>query len=594
MNSTFVHPDQARRYFELRLPNFHWNGHAQVSTHCPFHSDATASFSVNLDEGVWTCHSGCGSGGIIDFESRFSNCDHETAKTNVGTLLGVTLGPQPEAIYTYRDALGRTVFRKLRYPPTSKHKFVCQRPEGKNGWSDGLKDIADKPLYNLPELVSASYAICVEGEKDADRVAALNLAQYRNDKLRVATTCNFDGAGHWPAAYNPYFTGKIVVILPDNDPPGQQHALDCATGIFPFAAGVKIVNPAGLPEHGDISDYIDAGHTAEDLIRQIAETPPWTPSTEVSRFKSIAEIVAKGSGTANWIFSRHVEQTALTLLSAKIKTGKSSLAMSASKAVINGYQFLGQPVIRGPVVMVTEMAGSAFIAAVERAGLESCEGLRVLQPHDTFGLIWSQIVAAAVEECRRVSAVLLIIDTLNWFAGLTGDDENSAGKMMEAMRPLQGATGKGWGILCVGHERKSGGDVADALRGSSAAGGVADILMSLRKPEGNHHSETIRKISSISRFPQTPSELVIDWTAGNEYVVLGDSDSISFDRCTQHIMQVLPVFAESAKTVVVLAEETGEKRSTVQRVLKELKAIRVGSGERGDPFRYWLRPGGPE
>ena len=57
-------------------------------------------------------------------------------------------------------------------------------------------------------------------------------------------------------------------------------------------------------------------------------------------------------------------------------------------------------------------------------------------------------------------------------------------------------------------------------------------------------------------------------------------------------MQSLPLFAESAKTVVVLMEETGEKRSTIQRALKELKATRLGSGEKGDPFRYWLKVGG--
>jgi hypothetical protein len=263
--------------------------------------------------------------------------------------------------------------------------------------------------------------------------------------------------------------------------------------------------------------------------------------------------------------------------------------MAGIKAIINGKSFLGEPVTPGPVVLVSEMSGAAFISALERAAIQDCEGLRVLQPNDAFGLSWPQIVAAAVEECRRVSAVLLVVDTLNWFAGLMGDDENSAGKMLESMRPLQAATGQGWGVLFALHERKSGGSVEDAARGSSAVGGVADVLMSLRRPEGNHHSETIRKISSISRFPQTPGELVIDWTPDDEYTVLGNSDAVTRDRATQAITAALPFFADAAKTLLMLREETGESRRTIQRVLKELKATRTGTGEKGEPFKYHRR-----
>jgi hypothetical protein len=116
--------------------------------------------------------------------------------------------------------------------------------------------------------------------------------------------------------------------------------------------------------------------------------------------------------------------------------------------------------------------------------------------------------------------------------------------------------------------------------------------MNLAKPSGNHHSESIRKLSALSRFPDTPSELVIDWTDNGEYVVLGSDDAVSFDRCVQRIMQALPTSEWSAKTTNVLQEETGETRSTIQRALRELKATRHGTGDKGDPFRYW-RTSGP-
>ena len=588
MNSNPFHPEQIRRYFECRLPGYKFNGRAQISTRCPFHEDSTASFSLNLDQGVWFCHAGCGDGGVISFEEKFSNCDREAAKAAVGELLQMTFGPEsepPEATYIYRDALGRVAFRKLRYPGK---KFVCEQPAANGkGWIFGLEGVQVRPLYNLPELIRSSFVLVVEGEKDADRLTAANLTQLNPDGLSITATTSFDGADHWRVEYNPYFAGRQVAILADNDPIGKEHALAVARGIQPFAAGVKIVSLPGLPEHGDVSDYLDAGHSAQELIALIAGTLAWQPdAAESSRFKSILEIRARGSEKPDWILSRYVERSALTSMSAKIKTGKSSLITSGIKAVLTGTPFLGEPVTTGPVVLVSEMSGSAFISALDRAGLENCEGLRILQPHDAFGLTWPQIMAAAVEECRRVSAVLLVIDTLNWFAGLMGDDENSAGKMLESMRPLQAATGQGWGVLFALHERKSGGSVEDAPRGSSAVGGVADVLMSLRRPEGKHHSETIRKISSISRFGATPAELILDWSAAGEYAVLGASDAVTRDRATQAILAALPFFADTAKTILVLQEETGETRATIRRVLKELKAARIGTGDKGDPFRY--------
>ncbi len=54
----------------------------------------------------------------------------------------------------------------------------------------------------------------VEGEKDADTLASLGL---------VATT-NPGGAGKWRREYNGYLASRKVIILPDNDEAGENHA----------------------------------------------------------------------------------------------------------------------------------------------------------------------------------------------------------------------------------------------------------------------------------------------------------------------------------------------------------------------------------
>lgn len=54
-------------------------------------------------------------------------------------------------------------------------------------------------------------------------------------------------------------------------------------------------------------------------------------------------------------------------------------------------------------------------------------------------------------------------------------------------------------------------------------------------------------------------------------------------------MRTLSSTELGAKTILVLMEETGQTRATIRRALKELDAARLGDGEKGNPFRYWLR-----
>jgi 5S rRNA maturation endonuclease (ribonuclease M5) len=176
--------------------------------------------------------------------------------------------------YQYHDANGRLVFEKLRYPGKP---FVQRKPSGKNGWEYKLGD-CEKPLYRLPEVLVANEIIVCEGEKDANNVSALNLG-HRDAGVFVAAMTNFDGAGKWREEYAPYFLGKKVVIFPDNDEPGRKHAEQVARSIFPYAAGVKLVALPGLPEKGDVSDFLK-DHSAADVIAEIKRAPQWHPAKE--------------------------------------------------------------------------------------------------------------------------------------------------------------------------------------------------------------------------------------------------------------------------------------------------------------------------
>ncbi len=169
------------------------------------------------------------------------------------------------ATYDYRDEAGRLLYQVVRYRPKT---FRQRRPDpqhpGRWLWSLGKTRLVP---YRLPELLQvqpgSQWVWGVEGEKDADRLASLGL---------VATT-NAQGAGKWKPEYNGYFKGHKVAIIPDDDEPGRKHAVQVARSLAPVAADVRLVELE--PPAKDVSDWLDAGHTVDQLQALLDQTRPW-------------------------------------------------------------------------------------------------------------------------------------------------------------------------------------------------------------------------------------------------------------------------------------------------------------------------------
>lgn len=195
------------------------------------------------------------------------------------------------ATFCYRDDGGAPIYRKLRYewrdsatgervpdPKTGKSKHCYfETPDGEGGWQSGLGG-TQRVLYRLPELTGASaddVVFFVEGEKCVDRLRALGL---------IATTAG--GADDWRPGFERWLAGRDVVVLPDNDDyAGRPHGVKVANAISKIARCVRVVELPGLPDGGDIVDFLDAGHTVEELHDIVAATAPWEP-TEVPKAKS--------------------------------------------------------------------------------------------------------------------------------------------------------------------------------------------------------------------------------------------------------------------------------------------------------------------
>ena len=263
-------------YYSTRVPNMRQRG-GEWRSPCPIHRGKRESFAVNSETGLWKCHSKCGKGGnILNLEMELTGADFKTAAAEVARIVGRPesarrngskrkkggLGPVV-AEYNYTDEAGKLLFQCIRYTPKD---FRQRRPDGKGGYVWNLSKVRLVP-YHLPQLLSADTVYVVEGEKDVQSLESLGLA----------ATCNPQGAGKWRDEYAQYLKGKNVVILPDQDEPGELHAASVARCLTPVAASVQVVN---LPSGKDVTDWIASGGTLEQLLDVARRTPPFQVRTE--------------------------------------------------------------------------------------------------------------------------------------------------------------------------------------------------------------------------------------------------------------------------------------------------------------------------
>lgn len=240
-----------------RLKGVKSNGKGWLAL-CPAHDDHSPSLSVNEGEDgrvLIHCFAGCSIDQVCTaLRIELNGLGPNEAATRPHVSRPVTNARRIVATYDYTDEREQLLFQVLRCEPKS---FRQRRPDGKGGWTYNLNGTR-RVLYRLPDLLQANQSALVfvtEGEKDAERLIGLGL---------VATT-NPGGAGKWVDGYSEDLRGFQVCILPDNDEAGHRHAQIIASSLIDKAASVRILTLPNLPEKGDVTTWLDAGGTHEEL-----------------------------------------------------------------------------------------------------------------------------------------------------------------------------------------------------------------------------------------------------------------------------------------------------------------------------------------
>lgn len=214
-----THPDVAAFVAKLDQKSLKRNGAGWLGR-CPAHDDGVQSLSVKEGDGgklLLHCFAGCTFTDVL----RAAGVERAVRRT----AAPLALVPSPPGIvaeYDYTDASGAVLYQAVRYEPKG---FSVRTPQPTGGWRPGLNGAA-RVLYRLPLVTEAAAegrrVYVVEGEKDADRLAALGL---------VATTNQGGAAQPWLPQYTEALAGASAVVIPDNDKAGEDHALDIARAL---------------------------------------------------------------------------------------------------------------------------------------------------------------------------------------------------------------------------------------------------------------------------------------------------------------------------------------------------------------------------
>ena len=163
--------------------------------------------------------------------------------------------------WTYHDKTGEPVMVAVRFDKADGKKSFLQISRCDGGWHCKAME-APRPLYRLPEVLESEGPVYIcEGEKATDAAVSIG--------LNATTSIGGSKTPHktdWST-----LAGRDVVILADNDDSGRKYANTVAENLIlldvrydlPPSATVKVVELPGLPEKGDIVEWIEAQDTTD-------------------------------------------------------------------------------------------------------------------------------------------------------------------------------------------------------------------------------------------------------------------------------------------------------------------------------------------
>ncbi len=540
-------------------------GNAGWEAFCPAHEDRhkrSLSIHVASDGKVLLkCHRGCETAAIV-----------KAIGLSMGDLFPQRDQPKKKEVATYRycDADGNELYEVVRYEPKD---FKQRRPDGTWGLNG-----TQRVLYRLPQLVhSPERAVfIVEGEKDVDRLIEFGLL----------ATCNPGGVGKWRSEFSDCLRDRVVYIVGDNDEPGRRHGQEVARSLYGQAKAVHVMELPGLPEKGDVSDWLDVGHTIEELKTAAKATPLWEPPA-YNADDGVVALLDVRMKDVSWTWKYRIPRGQVTVIDGDPGESKSVLTDEFAATTSTGRPWPdGSPCERG----------AALIISAED-DLETTIAPRTLaaggDPSMVFALkreftLSEDCLAQLKTQSQRYQFKLVIIDPLSTAipGGVSGWND---AEMRRVLRPLQDlARELDVAVVVVRHLNKGTGKTI--YRGQGSIGIVAAVRMALlvcRDPEDRARRILAVEKSNLSpeavslayRLEAVPVEglkepvVRIRWEGNSRYSaddLLASVDKRKPEQAKGFLAEVLAQAPRPSEEILDLGRQRGIGRESIWKAKKEL------------------------
>lgn len=545
------------------------------------------SKEVDLRKGTWFDFENNEGGGVVDLVRQHEGAQLAGIPDVLERKFGIPKQTQKSIqpaqflskVYNYVDAQGELQYQVLRFEPKT---FRQRRPDGQGGWIYNMQDVTALP-YNLQGILSRpdKTIFIVEGEKCADKLIELGA---------VATTSH-GGAGKWKAELNKFFEGRRVVILPDADGAGQKHAQVVTSHLIDVAKEIKVVDLPGLSDKQDVYDWLQNGHSPEELRDIVASadatTEAVTPDGEVLEATEEPDVYPtynlsylRNMPPVKWLVDGLLTEHGFGIIYGEPGAGKSFLSLDIALSVAYGRSWHGSPVKQGAVLYIAGEGvgglGKRVKAWQQHVGIEADAPMFVLpmavhmtEQEDVEKLLRT-IDSLQQEFC------LCIIDTVA--RSLLGDENSSSDMGMfvtacnAVQRHINGA------VVGVHH---AGKDASRGMRGSTALLGAADAALRVKKDDDSFTLQC-EKQKDAEPFDDMVFDMVPIAMLGDSSIVIQPSEPVERSDRRRARLTTDQEIALDALRNVLMKEQTNKCDIERWNIEHRVKTPDLTAGKRRD------------
>jgi RecA-family ATPase len=352
-----------------------------------------------------------------------------------------------------------------------------------------------------------------------------------------------------------------------------------------------------LPERGDVSDWLDAGHKPDELIEVCFAAPLWNPAqAEAENAPAATPRAAKGILRApvpppevplqfinvtawhgqsvpdrEWCVLNRIPMRNVTLFSGEGAIGKSIVSLQLAVAHVLGRYWLGTMPEQGPVLAIAceddaselhrrlslilshydaSFADMKDLHLLSRAGQDA-----LLAAPDRNGLIkptqlFDQLSVAACD----IRPKLVILDNS---ADVFGGNENDRAQVRQFIGILRGlAIAAGAGVLVTSHPSITGMNSGTGLSGSTAwnASVRSRLWMKRATTEKDEEPDPNLRVIEVMKANYGPvgETITVTWRDGVfvPAATMGTFEKIAAERAADELfLKLLDRFADQGRNV---------------------------------------------